>query len=105
QLKGAIERFGTQKPHAEAPVRDEMNQVGGATAARREQVKGLRQDRRGGDQRFEDAFENLRTRTVRFIGGVEERDDRTGVQQNHAPCLRAIAALTADLASLAGLRA
>lgn len=64
QLESAIQRFGVEKPHGQSAVRDEMNEVLGADAARREQVKRFREDGRCGSERLGDGLENLSARPM-----------------------------------------
>lgn len=105
QYKGAVQRFRIEKPQREAAIGDEMNEIRSAVATRAKQVECFGQNRYGCSEGLEDGLQDVDTRSMRIVSGIEQRDEGPRIEQDHLPCLRAIAALMATLASLAAARA
>ncbi len=74
-------------------------------AAGCQQVECLGQYRHGGGERFEEALQHFDAGRMRIVRRIEQRDEWTRVEQDHLPCLRAMAERTADFASRAAARA
>ena len=84
---------------------DEIPEPLRANAPRPQQMKSLRQDRDGRRDRLFDRFEGFDASLVAAVGGVEQRNQWTGIDQDYRLCFSPITAATAVFARLAGATA
>ena len=75
------------------------------TLAGCKKVKGLGEDGHGCCHWLLDRPQDIDAALMVGVGGIEQRDYRAGIDQNHRRCFAAITSAIAALASLAGATA
>ena len=102
ELERSFQRPLTEKPHPQAPRAHEALHRTGACARGPEQVKYFGQNRHRRHERTSQRLEDPLRARVGIVAGIEQSDERTRVDENHADRFRRRSWRIAALARRAG---
>lgn len=98
ELESTRHRLVIHEPDTHAPSNDELSKRSGSSRPRIEEVERLRQDRRGRDQRAPQRREEGSRRSMVCVARIEERHERSRVDQDHRRAFFSSSRLISDFA-------